>query len=141
MRALGPRLGEDHSATRRLADLGREAAASAPTLRLLAQALDPWTALEAAHALIKITDDGAEGVHILMRPVRDLLDGKAMPIAKAAARYLTAIKDIPAGYRSTIETIISEDRRHSWNSGWAAIHDDLELRGILRRLVNAAHSQ
>jgi hypothetical protein len=141
LRALGPRLGEDHSATRRLADLGREAAASVPTLRLLAQALDPWTALEAAHALINITGDAAEGVHILMRPVWDLLDGKAMPIVKAAARYLAAIEDLPAGYRSTIETVISDDRRHSWDGGWAAIHDDLELRGVLQRLVSGAHSR
>lgn len=141
LRALGPRLGDDHSATRRLANLGTQASAFVPTLRLLAQALEPWTAIEAAHALIEITSDIAEGGHILMRPVRDLLDGKAMPIVRAAARYLATIEDLPDGYISAIETVISDDRRHSWDGGWAAIHDDLELRSVLQRSVLAARSQ
>lgn len=140
-RALGPRIGDDHSAIRRLADLGPQATAFVPTLRLLARALEPWTAVEAAYALIKITGDAAEGARILMRPVGDLLEGKAMPIVMAAARYLPALEDLPAGYRSMIQAVISDDRRHSWDGGWAAIHDDLELRSVLERVVSGGHSR
>lgn len=50
LRILGPRLGEDAHVSRRLGDLGPHAIAHVPALRLLAQALDRWTAHEAAHA-------------------------------------------------------------------------------------------
>ncbi|MFB9840214.1 hypothetical protein, partial [Actinoallomurus acaciae] len=116
----------------RLADLGAHASAAVPTLRLLAGALEPWTAVEAAHALHTITGDAAEGAHVLFRPVADLLRGTARPIVRAAARYLTRLADLPPGYVATIQAVLSEDRRHSWDAGWAAIHDDLELRAVLR---------
>jgi hypothetical protein len=132
---LGSRLGDRHTATRRLADLGPHAARYVSTLRVLAKALDPWTALEAAHALIRITGDVKEGAHILIRPIADLLDGKPMPIARAAARYLTEIDDTLPGHLATIKAALADDRRHSWNGGWAAIHDDLELRALLHTSI------
>ncbi|MGJ6968990.1 hypothetical protein ACSDR0_44550 [Streptosporangium sp. G11] len=138
LRALGPRLGDRNTTTPRLADLEAHASGHVPTLRLLARALEPWTALEAAHALIRITGDVAEGGHILMRPVRDLLDGRAEPIVRAAAGYLAGIEDLPAGYLSTMGAVLSDDRRHSWDGGWAAIHDDLVLREVLRGAVQGA---
>jgi hypothetical protein len=138
LQALGRRLGEWHTTTRRLADLGPHASDYVPTLRLLAGALKPWAAVEAAHALIRITGDIAEGGHILMRPVRDLLDGKAMPVVRASAGYLAGIGDLPGGYLSTMEAVLADDRRHSWDGGWAAIHDDLELRAVLQTAVDRA---
>lgn len=132
LRALLPRLGDDHTVTRRLADLGAHASAAVPTLRLLAGALEPWTAVEAAHALHAITGDATGSGHVLFGPVADLLRGTAQPIVRPAARYLTEMADLPPGYVATIEAVLSDDRRHSWDAGWAAIHDDIELRAILR---------
>ncbi|GLY76236.1 hypothetical protein [Actinoallomurus iriomotensis] len=134
LRALVPRLGDAHAhtVTRRLADLGPHASASVPTLRLLARALEPWTAVEAAHALAAITGDTAESGHVLFRPVADLLEGTAQPVAGAAARYLAEVTELPSGYVATIEAVLADDRRHSWDAGWAAIHDDIELRAVLR---------
>lgn len=109
-----------------------------PTLRLLAGALEPWTAVEAAHALVRITGDVAEGGHILMRSVWDLLDGKAMPVVRAYVRYLAGIDNLPDGYLSTMEAVLADDRCHSWDGGWAAIHDDLELRAVLQTTVERA---
>ena len=141
LRAFRLRLGDRyrHDDTRRLADLGTHASPLVPTLRLLAQSLEPWTALEAAHALIKITGDTDEGRHILIRPVRDLLDGTAHPTVKPAARYLADIDDHLDGHRSTIKTVLSDDRRHSWDDGWAAIHDDLEIRDLLQAALGKSH--
>ncbi|MFD0736134.1 hypothetical protein [Planotetraspora mira] len=138
LRALGPRLGEWHLATRRLADLGAHASGHVSTLRLLAGALEPWTAVEAAHALIRITGDIAEGGHVLIRPVADLLEGKAMPVVRACVRYLAGHEDLPGRYLSTMEAVLADDRRHSWDGGWAAIHDDLELRAVLQATVERA---
>jgi hypothetical protein len=52
-----------------------------------------------------------------MGPVQDLLDGKAMPIVQASARYLAEIEDLPARYLSTIEAVLRDDRRHSRDGG------------------------
>ncbi|GLW08073.1 hypothetical protein Misp01_32030 [Microtetraspora sp. NBRC 13810] len=135
LRAFGPRLGEEHAVSRRLADLGAHASRHVPVLRLLAGALDPWTAVEAAHALVRITGDAAEGTHVLIRPVRDLLDGTARPVVRTCVRHLAGIEDLLPGHLVTMEEVLEDDRRHSWDGGWAAIHDDLEIRATLRATV------
>ncbi|RJL35484.1 HEAT repeat domain-containing protein [Bailinhaonella thermotolerans] len=135
VRALGPLLGESHIAARRLAGLGSAAAAHVPVLRLLASSREPWTRVEAAHALIRVTGDAAEGVGALFGPIADLLSGRAAPVAQAAATYLADGGDLPAGYRREVRAVLTSGRRHSWDGGWAAIHDDLRLRHTLRGLL------
>ncbi|WP_030452496.1 HEAT repeat domain-containing protein [Herbidospora cretacea] len=125
---LGPRLGDDHHVARRLGDLGPHAAAHVPTLRLLAGSGDDWTAHEAAHALLKIT---GEGVHALMRPVSDLLEGRPSAVAPAAARALTGVGELSRGHLAIIRAVLADDRRHSDRGGVAAISEDLELRALL----------
>ncbi|MFF3441921.1 hypothetical protein [Streptosporangium sp. NPDC002721] len=131
LRILGPRLGEEHHVSRRLGDLGPHATAHVPTLRLLAKALDPWTAHEAAHALIKITGDPGEGAHILIRPIAELLEGRPLPVASAAARALAGIDGLPEGHLAIMRDVLADDRRHSYWGGVTAISEDLELRALL----------
>ncbi|NAS26326.1 hypothetical protein GT755_32215 [Herbidospora sp. NEAU-GS84] len=128
LRVLGPRLGDNHHVARRLGDLGPHAAAHVPTLRLLAGSGDDWTAHEAAHALLKIT---GEGVHVLMRPVSDLLEGRPSAVAPAAARALTGVGELSRGHLAIIRAVLADDRRHSDRGGVAAISEDLELRALL----------
>ncbi|GII51908.1 hypothetical protein Pth03_02970 [Planotetraspora thailandica] len=137
LHTLGSQLGgEWHTATHRLADLGGHAVGHVPTLRLLARSHETWTAVEAAHALIRITGDVDEGVRVLMRPVRDLLDGTAMPVVRACVRYLAELDDLPAGHLAAIEAVLAVDHRLSWDGGWAAIHDDQELRAVLQTIAD-----
>ncbi|MET8989191.1 HEAT repeat domain-containing protein [Nonomuraea wenchangensis] len=136
LRILGPRLGEDHHVSRRLGDLGPHATAHVPTLRLLAKALDPWTAHEAAHALIKITGDPGEGAHILIRPIAELLEGRPLPVASAAARALAGIDDLPGGHLAIMRDVLADDRRHSYWGGVTAISEDLELRALLAERIS-----
>ncbi|MCP2342279.1 HEAT repeat domain-containing protein [Actinomadura rupiterrae] len=131
LRVLGPRLGEDPHVSHRLGDLGPHAAAHVPTLRLLAKAAHPWTAHEAGHALIKITGDPDEGTHILIRPLRDLLEGRPHPVVMSAARALASVDDLPDGYLAIIRAVLADDRRHSCWGGVTAIHQDLDLRAQL----------
>ncbi|MFC4913910.1 hypothetical protein [Actinomadura gamaensis] len=135
LRVLGPRLGDDHHVTRRLGDLGSHAAAYVPTLRLMAKASEIWTAFHAAHALIRITGDPDEGTHVLMRPLRELLEGRPLPLATAAARALDDVRELPGGYIITIRGVLADDRRHSHLGGVSAIREDLELRALLARRV------
>ncbi|MFB9680628.1 hypothetical protein [Streptosporangium vulgare] len=136
LQILGPRLGEDHHVSRRLGDLGPHATAHVPTLRLLAQALDHWTAHEAAHALIKITGDPGEGAHILIRPIAELLEGRPLPVASAAARALTGIDALSEGHLAIMGDVLADDRRHSYWGGVTAISEDLELRALLTQRLS-----
>ncbi|MFD1932380.1 MULTISPECIES: hypothetical protein [Nonomuraea] len=136
LRILGPRLGEDHHVSRRLGDLGSHATAHVPTLRLLAKARDRWTAHEAAHALIKITGDPGEGAHILIRPIAELLEGRPLPVASAAARALAGIDGLPEGHLAIMRDVLADDRRHSYWGGVAAISEDLELRALLAERIS-----
>ncbi|MCW2939131.1 MAG: hypothetical protein JWN00_2116 [Actinomycetia bacterium] len=138
LRILGPRLGEDHHVSRRLGDLGPHATAHVPTLRLLAKALDGWTAHEAAHALIKITDDPGEGAHVLIRPVKELLEGRPLPVAMAAARALASVDGLPDGHLAIMRNVLADDRRHSYWGGVTAISEDLELRALLTERLSRA---
>ncbi|NKZ04248.1 hypothetical protein [Actinomadura latina] len=138
LQILGPRLGEDHHVSRRLGDLGPHAAAHVPTLRLLAKALDDWTAHEAAHALIKITGDPDEGAHILIRPIRELLEGRPLPVAMAAARALAGVDGLPGGHLAIMRDVLADDRRHSYWGGVTAISEDLKLRALITDRLSRA---
>jgi len=134
--ALGVRLRDRHTAIRRLADLGPHAAEHVPTLRLLAESREPWTSVEAAHALIQITGDPEEGSHVLIGPIRNLLDGRPEPIARVAATYLSELTELLPGHRASVEAVLDDDRRHSWEGGWPAVRQDLELRAHLAIATN-----
>ncbi|GAA4391336.1 hypothetical protein GCM10023088_68370 [Actinomadura verrucosospora] len=138
LRILGPRLGEDHHVSRRLGDLGPHATAHVPTLRLLAKALDHWTAHEAAYALVKITGDPGEGAHILIRPIAELLEGRPLPVASAAARALAGVDRLPGGHLAIMRDVLADDRRHSYWGGVTAISEDLELRALLTERLSRA---
>lgn len=131
LRILGPRLGEDHHVSRRLGDLGPHATAYVPALRLLAKASDQWTAHEAAYALVKITGDPGEGAHVLIRPIAELLEGRPLPVASAAARALVGVDHLPGGHLTIMRDVLADDRRHSYWGGVTAISEDLEPRALL----------
>ncbi|MFC5185019.1 hypothetical protein [Actinomadura harenae] len=138
LRILGPRIADDHHVSHRLGDLGPHAVAHVPTLRLRAKALDEWEAHEAAHALIKITGDPAEGASVLIRPLRELLEGRPHPVAMASARALTRVDGLPGGHLSIMRSVLADDRRHSYWGGVTAISEDLELRALLTERLSRA---
>ncbi|MFF5758165.1 HEAT repeat domain-containing protein [Streptomyces longwoodensis] len=138
LRVLGPAATEGrfpHPALRRLADLGPLAAAYAEPLRAMTSAAEPWTSVEAAHALWAVTGDTDHAVPALLAPVRDLASGRHRPVALPAVRYLTRMGAAARAAGPLLRAVPGSDRRLRSNGGWSGFVQDQEIRVAVNELL------
>ncbi|AZM50716.1 hypothetical protein DMB38_11885 [Streptomyces sp. WAC 06738] len=135
LRLLAPAAGDRYPrhALRLLAGLGPHAAPCAGRLRPLLTAADPWTSVEAAHALWSATGDGDAAVPALLRAVRGLPEGTYLPVALPAVRYLTRMG--PAAREAAQVLHDLPDRRLHHNGGWRAFTEDEDIRRAVAGLL------
>jgi len=120
------------------AALGRDAAVHAPRIRDLLTRKDEWTRVEAAHALWRVTGGAAASVSIFASVLDGVADGVALPVTRAAARYLAAIGPEAAPAVPILRRILADDRRHAYFGGWRAIAEDEELRSHVQQALDRA---
>jgi len=125
---------------RRLADLGPHAVGLADRLRALAEdrGRDVWPRVEAAHALWAATGESEVPVRALLAAVRDLAEGRYLPVMLPAVRYLCRIGH-PAGPAAQLLRDVPEfDRRLYYFTGWEAFETDESVRAAVRELLATA---
>ncbi|MER7668102.1 HEAT repeat domain-containing protein [Kitasatospora sp. NPDC096128] len=128
-----------HPALRRLADLGPHAAPYADRLRELTADRDPWTAVEAAHALWAATGDTATAVPALLALCHPLLQGRYHPAMPAAVRHLTRIGGPAVHPAATVLAQVPfRDERITASAGWRAFTEDDALRAAVADLIATA---
>ncbi|QNP75444.1 hypothetical protein IAG44_42620 [Streptomyces roseirectus] len=112
---------------RRLADLGPHAAPFTAALRTAMATPDPWTQVEAAHALWSATGDTETTAPVLTAALRALAAGTYRPVMLPALRYLTRMGRTPA----FLKDVPSDDRRLRYFGGWRAFTEDEAIRAAL----------
>ncbi|GAA2390411.1 hypothetical protein GCM10010420_12730 [Streptomyces glaucosporus] len=141
LKVLGPAATEGrfpHPALRRLADLGPHAAGFADRLRTMADAAEPWTGIEAAHALWAATGETGSTVPVLLEAVRDLADGVCRPVMLPAVRRLTRMGRAARPAARHLRDLPASDRRLHYFGGWRAFTEDESLRAAVDELLAAA---
>jgi hypothetical protein len=123
-----------HPALRKLADLGPHAAGHADQLRTMTTATDPWTRVEAAHALWAATGDTDHVVPALLTAVQDLAHGRYQPVQLAAVRYLTRIGRPSQPAARLLRGIPLLDQRLRSNGGWRGFTQDETIRAAVHDL-------
>ncbi|MFD9338570.1 hypothetical protein ACFWBF_29855 [Streptomyces sp. NPDC060028] len=99
---------------------------------------DPWTRVEAAHALWAATGDTAETVPVLAAVVRDLAEGTYLPVTLPAVRYLARIGQAaqPAAY--LLRDVPARDQRLRSNGGWPGFVQDENIRTAIEELLSTS---
>ncbi|MFF0724664.1 hypothetical protein [Streptomyces sp. NPDC004134] len=135
LRLLAPAAGDrfPRHTLRRLADLGPHAAPCVDVLRPLLTAADPWTSVEAAHALWSATGDTDDTVPVLLRAVRNLPAGTYLPVTLPAVHYLTRIGPPAQDAARLLRDL--PDRRLHHNGAWRAFTEDEDIRHAVAGLL------
>ncbi|GAQ57029.1 HEAT repeat domain-containing protein [Streptomyces acidiscabies] len=116
---------------RRLADLGPHAAPFADRFRTLTTDIDPWTRVNAAHALWSATGDTDHTIPVLTAEIRDLPNGTYVPVMLAAVRHLTRMGHAPR----FLDTVPTTDHRLHYFSGWRSFTEDETIRTAVTELL------
>ncbi|KOX37851.1 MULTISPECIES: HEAT repeat domain-containing protein [unclassified Streptomyces] len=141
LEVLGRALAEQrirHPELRRLAGLGAHAAPHADRLRAMTADTDPWTRVEAAHALWAATGDTENTVPVLTAVVRDLAEGTCLPVVLPAVRHLARIGHAARPAADLLRGVTTHDRRLRSNGGWRGFTQDEDIRSAVRELLDAA---
>ncbi|MCX5341944.1 HEAT repeat domain-containing protein [Streptomyces atratus] len=127
-----------HPALRKLAGLGSHAAPYADRLRALTADTDPWTRVEAAHALWAATSDTETAVPVLTTAVLDLTKGTYLPVMLPALDHLAKLGQAaqPAAY--LLRDVPARDQRLRTNGGWRGFVQDENIRTAVRELLSAS---
>lgn len=127
-----------HPDLRRLAGLGTHGASHAALLRAMTTDAEPWTRVEAAHALWAATGDTADSVPVLTAVVGDLAKGTYLPVMLPAVRYLARIGHAaePAAY--LLRDVPAHDQRMRSNGGWRGFVQDENIRAAVEELIDTS---
>ncbi len=123
------------SALRRLADLGPHAAGLAEQFRTMIGARDPWTSVEAAHALWAATGDTEDAVPALLRAVQGIADGTYQPVMLSAVRHLARIGRASQPAVRLLRHLSASDLRYHYFGGWRAFAEDESIRAAVDELL------
>ncbi|MFE0423575.1 HEAT repeat domain-containing protein [Streptomyces sp. NPDC058953] len=124
--------------------MGRAAADAAPTLVPLLSAADPWTRVDAAHALWGVTGDPGPSWPVL-RTAWESLPTTRIPTAELLSRTAApergggAGRGGPGGAEALLRSELSYVRRHNAIDGGYGSHDivrDERLLALCRRALN-----
>ncbi|MFI9810015.1 hypothetical protein ACIHEJ_37935 [Streptomyces sp. NPDC052301] len=123
---------------RKLADLGPHAARYEKQLRTLTTDKDPWTRVEAAHALWAATGDTGTTVPVMTAVLQGLAEGAYLPVMLPAVRYLARTGH--AGHRAVppLLNVLSRDQRLRSSGGWRGFVQDESIRTAIAGLVGAS---
>ncbi|TXS28229.1 HEAT repeat domain-containing protein [Streptomyces sp. gb1(2016)] len=120
-----------------LADLGTHAAHHEDRLRTMTSDPEPWTRVEAAHALWAVTGDTESSVPALMTAIRGLAEGTWLPVMLPAVRYLTRIGRAARPAAELLRGVPTLDQRLRSSGGWRGFVQDESMRSALRELLAA----
>ncbi|WP_406465416.1 hypothetical protein OHB07_31550 [Streptomyces sp. NBC_00111] len=140
LEALGRTVAETgfpRPALRMIADLGTHAAHHADRLRAMTSDPDPWTRVEAAHALWAVTRDTESSVPALTSAVRGLAEGTWLPVMLPAVRYLTRIGRAARPAAELVRGVPDHDQRIRSSGGWRGFVQDDSARTAVRDLLAA----
>ncbi|MET9590583.1 HEAT repeat domain-containing protein [Streptomyces sp. NPDC006516] len=127
-----------HPALRKLAGLGSHAAPYADRLRALTADTDPWTRVEAAHALWAATSDTETAVPVLTAAVLDLTKGTYLPVMLPALGHLAELGQAAQPVAHLLRDIPDRDRRLRTNGGWRGFVQDENIRAAVGELLSAS---
>ncbi len=140
LEALGRAVAEGgfpHHSLRMLADLGPHAARYSDQFRAMAADPDPWTRVEAAHALWATTGDTETSVPAMASAVQGLAQGTCLPIMLPTVRYLAQVGHAARPTAQLLRDVPSRDQRLRSNSGWRGFLQDEAIRAALGELLAA----
>ncbi|MEV7106082.1 HEAT repeat domain-containing protein [Streptomyces atroolivaceus] len=140
LEALGRTVAErgfPRPALQMLADLGTHAAHHADRLRTMTSDPEPWTRVEAAHALWAVTGDTESSVPALMTAVRGLAEGEWLPVMLPTVRYLTRIGRAARPAAELVRGVPAHDQRLRSSGGWRGFVQDESVRTAVRELLAA----
>ncbi|MFC5957870.1 hypothetical protein ACFP51_26400 [Streptomyces pratens] len=129
-----------HPALRKLADLGPHAAGGADLLRPMTKTTDPWTRVEAAHALWAATGDTGSTVPVLLEAVQGLAEDTYLPVMLPAVRHLARIGNAARPAAHLLRDLPTSDRRLHYFGGWRAFTEDESIRAAVDKLLITAGS-
>ncbi|MEU8622007.1 HEAT repeat domain-containing protein [Streptomyces sp. NPDC048623] len=127
-----------HPELRKLAGLGAYAAPHADRLRTMTADTDPWTRVEAAHALWAATGDTENTVPVLTAVVRDLAEGTYLPVMLPAMRHLARIGQAARPAADLLRGVPARDRRLRSDGGWRGFTQDEDIRSAVQELLSAS---
>ncbi|MFR9796048.1 HEAT repeat domain-containing protein [Streptomyces sp. MS06] len=130
--------GRPHPALRKLADLGPHAAPYADRLRAMTADSDPWTRVEAAHALWAATGDAGAAVPVLTTAVRDLAQGSYLPVMLPALNHLARLGQAARPAALLLLNVATQDQRLRSNGGWRGFAQDEDIRTAVGELLSAS---
>ncbi|MFJ6780324.1 HEAT repeat domain-containing protein [Streptomyces yangpuensis] len=130
--------GRPHPALRKLADLGPHAAPYADRLRAMTADSDPWTRVEAAHALWAATGDAETAVPVLTTAVQHLAKGSYLPVMLPALNHLARIGQAARPTARLLRDVATRDQRFRGNSGWRGFAQDEDIRTAVGELLSAS---
>ncbi|GHG34645.1 hypothetical protein [Streptomyces zaomyceticus] len=122
---------------RMLADLGPHAAFYADQLRVMAADNDPWTRVEAGHALWATTGDFETSVPAMTSAVQELTNGVYLPVMLPAVRYLTQVGRPARPAAQLLRGVLTGDQRLRSNGCWRGFTQDEAIRAALEELLAA----
>ena len=99
---------------------------------------DPWTRVEAAHALWAATGDTETTVPVLTAVVRDLAEGTYLPVMLPAVRHLARIGHAARPAAALLRGVPAHDRRLRSNGGWRGFAQDEDIRSAVQELLDAS---
>ncbi|KPH99329.1 hypothetical protein OV450_5267 [Actinobacteria bacterium OV450] len=120
---------------RKLADLGPHAARFADRLRAMTTDTDPWTRVEAAHALWAATGDTQTAVPALMTAVQGLAKGDYLPVMLPAVRHLTQIGPAARPAAQLLHAVPRQDPRLRSSGAWRGFTQDEDIRTAVDELL------
>ncbi|WP_424920288.1 hypothetical protein [Streptomyces sp. wa13] len=120
-----------------LADLGTHAAQHADRLRSMTSDTEPWTRVEAAHALWAATGDTESSIPALMTAVRGAAEGTWLPVMLPAARYLARIGHAARPAAELLRGVPNLDQRLRSSGGWLGFVQDEAFSTAVRELLAA----
>ncbi|WP_327709732.1 HEAT repeat domain-containing protein [Streptomyces sp. NBC_00464] len=127
-------------ALRKLAGLGPHAAPYADRLRALTADTDPWTRVEAAHALWAATGDTETAAPALTTAVTDLAEGAYLPVMLPALDHLAKLGHAARPAAHLLREVPAREQRLRTSGGWRGFVQDEDIRTAVRELLSPGPS-
>ncbi|MFD0375670.1 hypothetical protein [Streptomyces sp. NPDC127112] len=96
---------------------------------------DPWSRVEAAHALWAATGDTQTAVPALMTAVQGLAKGDYLPVLLPAVRHLTQIGPAARPAAQLLHAVPRQDLRLRSSGAWRGFTQDEDIRTAVDELL------
>lgn len=99
---------------------------------------DPWTRVEAAHALWAATGDVETVVPVLTTVVQDLAEGTYQPVMLPAVDHLARLGQAARPAAHLLRDVPARDQRLRTSGGWRGFIQDERIRTAVGKLLSAS---